>query len=327
MVSAKRKKDSVLITGASGRLGQLLAQRLLPTERVIGIDHRPSPKPIKGVEFHEIDIRRRQCENLFRQNQFSAVIHAGRVHNLRVSAEEHHSFNVVGTQTLLDYCHRYAVPKVVVLSSANVYGPRPGNAQYLTEDTPLLGGESFYDIRDLIAVDMYAQSYFGKHPEIETVVLRPVHIVGNVGNAPSNYLRLPRIPTLLGFDPMVQIIHEDDVVTSIHKALLPGIRGVFNVVGPGAVPLSTLIAQTGKPRLPIPHVLLEAGLRLMWRLRLTSFPPPELDHIKFVCMVDGELARNVLRFEPSHSIEETLDYLVEQHRAEEHAREHEDTKA
>src|SRR5438270_80592 len=84
---------------------------------------------------------------------------------------------------------------------------------------------------------LLASSFFWKQQSCETVILRPVHILGGVRNAPSNYLRLPWVPTLLGFDPMVQAIHELDVVEAIVCALTTGVRGIFNVVGPGEVPL------------------------------------------------------------------------------------------
>src|SRR5262245_65447538 len=92
-----------------------------------------------------------------------------------------------------------------------------------------------------------ASSFFWKAREIETVILRPVHILGGVHNAPSNYLRLPVIPTLLGFDPMVQIIHELDVAEAIVCALKPGVRGIFHVAGPGEVPRSVLVRELTKP--------------------------------------------------------------------------------
>ena len=90
---------------------------------------------------------------------------------------------------------------------------------------------------------MLAPSFFWKQQTCETVILRPVHILGGVRNAPSNYLRLPWVPTLLGFDPMVQVIHEDDVVDAIVRALTPGVRGIFNVAGPGEVPLSPILRE------------------------------------------------------------------------------------
>jgi UDP-glucose 4-epimerase len=176
----------------------------------------------------------------------------------------------------------------------------------LTEDAPLNAGVSFPAIRDLIEVDMLASSYFWKQQQCETVILRPVHILGGVRNAPSNYLRLPWVPTLLGFDPMVQVIHELDVVEAIVKALTPGARGIFNIVGPGEVPLSTIFRELNKPIVPIPHPIAKAVMATLWRGKLTSFPVPELDHIRYVCMVDGARAREQLGFTPRYTLKETI---------------------
>ena len=176
----------------------------------------------------------------------------------------------------------------------------------LAEEAPLLGGQNFSEIRDLIEVDMHAQSFFWKHPETETVILRPVHILGNVKNAPSNFLRLPTVPTAMGFDPMVQVIHQEDVVHAIQLALRPGLRGIFNVAGPEPLPLSRIIKLLGRGHLPIPLSLGTMVMKRLWSMRLTSFPPPELDHIRYVCMVDDKRAREVLGFSPLHTIEETV---------------------
>src|SRR5207237_5555472 len=143
---------------------------------------------------------------------------------------------------------------------------------------------------------MLASSFFWKSSAIETVILRPVHILGTVHNAPSNYLRLPYVPTLLGFDPMVQVIHEEDVVEALACALAPGVRGIFNITGPGEVPLSTVLHELGRRRLPVPHPVAAPLLGLLWRGRFTSFPVPELDHIRYVCMVDGTRAARELAF-------------------------------
>src|SRR4029077_7284387 len=144
----------------------------------------------------------------------------------RASASDHHSRNVAGVTQLLDYVAQFRIPKLVVLSSANVYGPQPSNPQFLSEEAPLLGGQNFSDIRDLVEVDMLAQSFFWKLPETETVILRPVHILGAVHNAPSNFLRLDPVLTVMGYDPMTQVIQQSDVVGAIELALRPGIRGI-----------------------------------------------------------------------------------------------------
>lgn len=301
----------VLVTGISGNLGRMLARHLHRICQVVGVDRRPFPNKPKDVEMVVVDLRRRAAEQIFRDHSIDAVVHLNILHDPRQNAYEHHTYNVVGTKKLIGYCEKYGVRKFLVLSTANVYGPRPENTQFLTEDSPLLADQEFHEIRDLITVDHLCQSFFWKVPEVETVILRPVHIVGRVHNAPSNYLRLKYPPTVMGFDPMVQIIHEEDVVHAIIAALKPGIRGVFNIVGPGELPLSRIFRVLGKTTLPFPAPIGEPLLRALWRWKLTSFPPPEVDYIRFQHTVDGALAKRVLGFEPRHTMEETIRHLRE----------------
>jgi UDP-glucose 4-epimerase len=213
---------------------------------------------------------------------------------------------VLGFQRVLEYVEQYDIPKLVLLSSANVYGPRPDNPQFLNEDAPLLASVPFSKIRDLVEVDMLAQSFFWKCPRTETVILRPTHIVGTVKNAPSNYLRLGVVPTLLGFDPMIQVVHQDDVVHALRLAALPNVRGIFNVAGPPPLPLSTALRLLGRSSVALPHALAKFSIDKLFHFRVTSFPAPELDFIRFVCMVDDARARTTLGYEPRFGIEATL---------------------
>jgi UDP-glucose 4-epimerase len=96
------------------------------------------------------------------------------------------------------------------------------------------------------------------------------------------------------------------VVEAIVCALRPGTRGIFNVTGPGEVPLSTILRELGKPTVPIPHPLAMPILNALWRSKLTSFPVPELDHIRFVCMVDGTRAHELLGFKARRTLKETI---------------------
>jgi len=297
---------AVLITGICGRLGKHLARVLHRERRVVGVDRRSFVDKPKDVEHAQVDIRRKKLKDVFRAGDIEAVVHLGVMHDPRASAADHHSWNVAGFSKLLEYVAQFRIPKLVVLSSANVYGPQPSNPQFLSEDAPLLGGQNFSDIRDLVEVDMLAQGFFWKLPETETVILRPVHILGAVHNAPSNFLRLDPIMTVMGFDPMAQVIQQADVVHAIHLALRPGVRGIFNVAGNEPVPLSRLIKVLGRQRISVPYSLARVVLRRLWALRLTTFPPPELDHIRYVCMVDDRRAREVLGFAPRVSLEETV---------------------
>src|SRR5271166_3005776 len=256
--------SAVLITGICGRLGKRLARVLHRERLVVGVDRRPFVDKPKDIQHAQVDIRRKKLKDVFRAHDIKAVVHLGVMHDPRASAAEHHSWNVAGFTKLLEYVGQFQVPKLVVLSSANVYGPQAQNPQFLSEEAPLLGGQNFSDIRDLVEVDMLAQSFFWKLPETETVILRPVHILGSVHNAPSNFLRLNPVPTILGFDPMVQVVHESDVVRAIELALLPGIRGIFNVAGPEPMPLSRYIRILGRQRISVPYSLARIVMGRMW---------------------------------------------------------------
>ncbi|MGZ6029956.1 MAG: SDR family oxidoreductase, partial [Myxococcaceae bacterium] len=244
-------RQVVVVTGLSGNLGRTLTKLLHRTERIVGLDRRPFPGAPKDVELFQLDLRKKKAEDVFRTHDVKAVIHMGIMHDPRMSSEEHHSFNVVGTTRVLDAVAKYGVKKVVVLSSANVYGPSPDNSNFLAEDAPLMAASRFSGVRDLIEVDMLAHGFFWRHPDIETVILRPVHILGpSIRNAPSNYLRLRYPWVLAGFDPMLQLIHQEDAARAMVEALRPGLKGVYNVVGPGEVPLSAVLRELG--RTPIP---------------------------------------------------------------------------
>jgi len=298
----------IVITGIAGRLGRLLAQLLHrdPRNQVIGIDRRGFENRPKDIEHHEVDLRSKKARDIFRTGKIDALVHLGTMHAPRASAAEVYSWNIRGISKLLDYCAAYKIPKVVVLSSANVYGPRPENAQFLTEEAPLLAAQAFPEMRDLVEIDHMVSSFFWKARDIETVILRPVHILGSVRNAPSNYLRLKTVPTLLGFDPMVQLIHERDVTEAVRCSLRDGARGIFNVTGPGELPLSAVLRELGRRSVPVPHPMAKPLWKMAWRVGWSSFPVAEFDFIRYVCMVDGSRAQTELGFRPRHTLRETI---------------------
>jgi UDP-glucose 4-epimerase len=303
----------VVITGIAGRFGRLVARRLHHELgwHIVGLDRRAMPGRPKDIEHHQVDLRSKAARDVFRAGDVDALVHLGVMHDPRARPAELYSWNITGTTKLLEYCQAYRVPKVVLLSSANVYGPRPDNPQFLTEDAPLLAAQRFPQMRDLVEIDHLVSTFLWRAQKVETVILRPVHIVGPVHNAPSNYLRIARPPMLLGFDPMVQLIHVDDVAEAITSALAPSRRGIYNIVGPGEVPLSTVLAELGRqPRL-IPHPLAKPLLSAAFVLGISGFPVAELDFIRYVCMVDGRRAAAELGFRVKRGLRETIHAIDE----------------
>jgi UDP-glucose 4-epimerase len=306
----QQRKRRVLLTGIAGNLGRAVARRLHRSFELIGVDRRPTLHMPKDVEIETADLRRRRVEDIFRRQRIDAVVHLHIMHDPRSSDSSHHEFNIMGTQKLFELCTEHEVPKVIVLSSANVYGPNPKNDQLLAEDAPLMGSQHFSAIRDLVALDMFCNTFFWRSPEIETVILRPAHLVGRVDNAISRYLRLERPWTMLGFDPMLQLLHLEDLISAIELAIKPGVRGVYNLAGPPPVPLSYILGRLGRTPRTLPSTVASALLKLGWSLKLSDWPAPELEHLKYVCMVDDSLARRELGWAPRFDLDAILDELT-----------------
>ena len=172
-----------------------------------------------------------------------------------------------------------------------------------------MAADRFPAVRDLDrGRHVRAVGFFWRHPEIETVILRPVHIVGpTIRNAPSNYLRLERPLTVMGFDPMVQLIHEEDVAAGADRGAQPGPRGRLqrrrararcrsppSCASWAASPCRCRTSCCG----PLLCRLFKAGL--------ATFPPEELDHLQFLCVVDGSRAARELGWTPRYSLRETI---------------------
>lgn len=273
---------------------------------VVGVDERPFVGKPEDVIFHQVPLTSHRVRELFKAGDVQALVHLGVSHNTHKPDAERHRRNVVAVQSLLEGAREGGLAKVVLLSSANVYGPRPDNPQFLKETAPLLAAGPFSDIRDLVEVDMLVQSFMWQHADLETVILRPTHVLGTVHNAPSNYLRLPMVPTILGFDPMVQVVHQQDVVQALVLALKPGIRGAFNIAGPPPVPLAQALKLLKRATVGVPHGLAKVTIDGLFKAKMSNFPAPELDFIRYVCMVDDQLARETLGYRHKFDLVQTL---------------------
>ncbi|GIW40603.1 MAG: NAD-dependent dehydratase [Candidatus Binatia bacterium] len=293
----------VLITGISGGLGRLVARRLHGRVEVLGVDRAPWRRPPKGIRIHPLDLRKKKFEDLIRTERPDAIVHLGFVRHFRTEPALRHEVNVLGTRRVLEYAVEYGVRQVVVFSSSYVYGALPENSYYLDEDAPLNVSRTYPEVRDLAEVDMLATAFLWRHPDLGVVVLRPVNILGpTVRSAISQYLRMEYVPTVLGFNPMMQFVHEEDVADAIVLALEHELRGIFNLVGPGAVPLHVAIRETGGVPVPLPEFVLRRTIRRLFRWRLFPFPDGAVDFVKYPCTLDGRRFVAETGFRPRHSL-------------------------
>ena len=299
--------EKVLITGISGGQGRLLARRLRENFEVCGVDRVAWEGHPRGIRVHVVDLRKKKFEDVIRIESPSAVVHMGFIHHFRSDPRERYDVNVRGTKQLLDHCIQTGVQKLIVLSSGYVYGAFPENPYYMDEDSPLSASRSYPEIRDLVEVDTLATAFLWRYSHIRTCVLRPVNVLGYyVQSMIGQYLRQRRVPTVMGFDPMMQFIHEEDLSEAIALTLEQGIRGVFNVTGPGEVPLHTAIREAGGVAWSVPEPILRSLYRRLFQLGLTSHPPGALDYLKFPITLSGDRFIDATSFRPLFGLAETL---------------------
>lgn len=295
----------VLVTGISGNVGRLVARELLSAHHeVIGVDRRPWHDAPDGVTIHETDIRKRPAEDVFRTERPDAVIHMATVTHLAVQSGDRYRINLFGTKSVFDCCDRYGVAQAIFVGRHTYYGAASDAVLYHTEDEPPMGLESFPELADLVAADLYAGSALWRMPKLDTAVLRICYTLGPTHHGTlAAFLRGPRVPTILGFDPLYQFMHERDVARAIAIALGKRVRGVYNVAGPQPVPLSVLIRETGRRALPVPEPLYRT---VLGRFGLPRLPRGALDHIKFPVVIDGSAFVHKTGFEHAYDEHATM---------------------
>ncbi len=275
----------VLIMGIAGGLGRQLAVSLQQAGHdVTGIDKRSWRDAPKGIEVHEVDLRKRGAEDVFRKKKPDCVVHMATVTSLTAPGEEHYRINLGGTRAVFEHAATYGVGHVIFVGRHTFYGAAADSPLYHVEEEPPMALESFPELSDLVAADLLASTALWRQPQQITTVLRMVYTLGpsRMGTLAS-FLRGKRVPLVLGYDPLFQFLYEADAVAALKLAIEKKPRGVFNVSGPTPVPLSTIAEQTGHGTLPMP----EAVLTLMsGRFGFPRLPRGVLEHLKFPVVVD-----------------------------------------
>jgi UDP-glucose 4-epimerase len=255
----------VLVTGVADQLGGALAARLAANpdiDRVLGVDTRPpaieSPTRVEHVP---VDLRDPHIAKVISSARVDTVVHAA----TRVSAGPMRATikerNVIGTMRLLAACQRSSrVRKLVVKSTADVYGASATAPAVFTEQDPVDAGRE----QEATEVEALVSGFARRRQDVTATVMRLAELIGpGVDTELARYLRLPVVPTVLGFDARVQLLHPQDAVAALERAVLADLPGVFNVGGDGVILLSQAIRRAGRMPLPMMRAAIPAATRLV----------------------------------------------------------------
>lgn len=286
----------ILITGISGVHARLVTEKLYNAgHQVCGIDTRPWPDAPPGIEIAACDIRKRKATDFFRKHRPEVVIHMGTMTYFDAPQQTRYRINLEGTRAVFEHCHEFGVRQAVFVGRHTIYGAAADAPLYRNEDEPPLAASTFPELSDLVAADLLAGASLWRWPELTTCVLRICYALGpSCRGTLASFLVGPRVPMVLGFDPLFQFMHDDDCARAIVAAVDHDLRGVFNVAGPAPVPLGTLIRGTGRQALALPESLVR---RSLGHFGLPKLPQGAIPHLKHPIIVDPSAFQHATHFE------------------------------
>lgn len=308
----------IALTGASTFLGSRFLKRILEAgggDDVVVIDIATLTGPLARVRQHRIDLTEPASDQalleLLREERIDTLLHFAFFTDPQRDREHAHELESIGTLNLLAAAAAAEVRHFVLRGFTAVYGARGQNPNFLTEEHPLRANTSLPWARDKLEAEQHAAAFARRYPAMKVTSLRFAPLLGpGVRNFYTHLLDKRVVPVLMGFDPLVQLLHPDDALTAIDLALSEAPGGAVNVVPRSPMPLRTLLHVAGKVPIAVPHPAAYAAGEVLWASGLGPAPAGFLDYVRYLFVADGEKARTELGFEPRYRSRESLDAYI-----------------
>ncbi|MHC9291029.1 SDR family oxidoreductase [Mycobacterium sp. LTG2003] len=311
----------VLVTGACRFLGGYLTARLAQNpliNHVIAVDAiAPSKDLLRRMgraEFVRADIRNPFIAKVIRNGDVDTVVHAAAASYAprsggRATLKE---LNVMGAIQLFAACQKTpSVRRVILKSTSEVYGSSSRDPVMFTEESSARRppGEGF--ARDSMDIEGYARGLARRRPDIAVTILRLANMIGPaMDTALSRYLAGPVVPSVVGHDARLQLLHEQDALGALERATVAGKAGTFNVGAAGIIMMSQAIRRSGRIRLPVPRSALSAVDSLSRATRYTELDREQLNYLSYGRVMDTTRMLNDLGYHPKWTTAEAFDDYV-----------------
>jgi UDP-glucose 4-epimerase len=296
----------VVVTGIASHWGSELARRLERDpgiDYVAGIDTHPPAADLERTDFIEADLRSPLLSRVLPSTEADTVVHCGIIWYPEPGkpARALHEINVIGTLQLLAACERTpTLERVVVRGSAAIYGCEAAAPAFFTEDLARRVPLRTRFQRDISELEEYFENFARRHPRLTCCMLRYQPEIGPDLETPLvRYLKLPVVPTQLGYDPRLQLLHADDATGALEAAVRNPVRGAVNVAPSGSISLSRLLRLARRPALPLPHPLFGPAMeRVGRRLGVGTLLGDAIRMLRYGRGIDNLRLRDEVGYEP-----------------------------
>lgn len=307
------------VTGGAGGTGRALVAHLaagLPdgpvatgqVGRVIGLDARRGDVP--GVTWRVLDVRTPALAA--RLGGIDVLVHLAVDTDLETPAAERTAGNLRGTEVALTAAAAAGVPRVVLVTSAMVYGAHPDNPVPLDEDAPLRAVADDTLVGDYLEMEALASRARTTHPGLSVTVLRPAVLVGEgVDSVLTRHFEAPRLLVVRDTEPHWQFCHLEDLLTALEHAVLGRVEGVVTVASEGWLSHDRVEELSGMRRIELPGSLAFGTAERLHRLGVVPAPATDLHYVVHPWVVTSARLR-AAGWRPVFDNETALGVLLEQ---------------
>lgn len=310
------ERGAIVVTGATTPLGRGLVEQLLlePGPEIIAVardgERRLLPDS-ERVHYVPADLTRerdikRMLFGVAQREQATVLVHLAFHRSLRAEGRRAHQLNVDSTRLLLRFSEKHpSLRRFIYPSSADVYHISPGGAQLLDESAALeLDPSAPQRVRDRIEADLAVCTRMGMS-ELDIQVLRLADVVApDVGSQLFDYLQTKVCMRPLGYDPVLNLLSEEDAVRALLLATRSRRSGLFNIPGADTLPLSKAIERAGRVEVPVPGFVLNPAYQLRASTLGLEFSY-DANHRRFhfSALLDGRRAADELGYRPTHPLD------------------------
>lgn len=248
----------VLIAGIDSFWGARVAKALENdpgVDIVIGVGTSSPPIELENTETVKADQSYSLLSKLVRATKVDTIVHSFlRLDEKGATPKVLNETNVIGTMNLLAAAGsaNSKVRQVIFKSSALVYGCTNQDPAFFTEDHPVTTTPTSYVAKTVIDAESYLRDFADDNPHISVALLRFSKVIGlNIESAITRNFKKSVSPYILGYDPNIQLIEEEDVVRSIEFSVKNELQGIYNVAGDNPAPWSVICKVAGARRIPI----------------------------------------------------------------------------
>lgn len=306
---------TVLVTGASGYIGQLtmmaLAKESLKT--LIGVDIRDQPEAFEDlpIRYEKMDVRDVGLQDLMLQEQVDVVVHLASIVTPSKKSDRDFEFSVdiMGTRNVLTGCLKAAVNKLIVTSSGAAYGYYEDNPSWLDEEDPIRGNPEFAYSDHKRMVEFLLADYRQEHPELLQLIFRPGTILGaTVSNQITNLFEKPLIMGIKGSDSPFVFIWDQDVIACLVEGVLTEKTGIYNLAGDGALSMKEIAQILKKKYVSIPPNVLKVALSTLHPLGVTRYGPEQLKFLQYRPVLSNRRLKEEFGYTPLKTSREVFEY-------------------